>query len=308
MFRKKIIAIIIFGCFLNPINAQINPFTSEPSNGFERNVRSLLDRGKVEMKTTDRVEESTRQEVHVRQSSSSTKNAETINIHDKTKIINESNVGSIPLGDSSSVSEVNEFKRKWKNKQFTFIGKKNRGGGLSIANYYINGCDAVLSKFRLGETVKLSGTIVDRNSGGSGGEPIELKNCSVNDTVSTKIDSTPIELSGTKIGYLKDTSKIVGGGCTYYLSKEFDKKNSKPIASETIDFSGVVLNIDGKDVLYKGADNKEGFLGSYGTSTLRISNGKMKDCGIECGVKTTSFILNSSGTVTQTPVKGSCGS
>ena len=66
MFRKKIIAIIIFGCFLNPINAQINPFTSEPSNGFERNVRSLLDRGKVEMKTTDRVEESTRQEVHVR--------------------------------------------------------------------------------------------------------------------------------------------------------------------------------------------------------------------------------------------------
>ena len=50
-FSKKIIALIIFGCLVNSAYSQINSFTSELTNEFERNIKSLLDKVQVEPKS-----------------------------------------------------------------------------------------------------------------------------------------------------------------------------------------------------------------------------------------------------------------
>lgn len=176
---EKVIAAIIFGCFLNPINAQNISFPFERLTGFERNVRSMLDRGRDELKTPDRVEESTRQEVLVRQISDSVKNSANVNNRDKSEIIDETNVHLIPRNDSSSAREVTEFKKKWGNKKFTFIGKKNRSGGLSIAEYHINGCEDALSGMKLGALVSVTGNLLAREIGSSEGESIELNKCNI---------------------------------------------------------------------------------------------------------------------------------
>lgn len=153
-------------------------------------------------------------------------------------------------------------------------------------------------------------------TGGSGGsgETINLTLQPIKNSCTTKNywknEHTAAVMKSTEIGYLAGTIKtFVGAGCEYYLTTDDKKKNKKSIGADAAIGKGIVLNINGKDILVKGENNDKGaFLGSFDTTTLRIPAGKSKGCGEECSKTLTSFNLNSSGTVTQTPVVGYCGS
>lgn len=151
-----------------------------------------------------------------------------------------------------------------------------------------------------GETIKLSlqpikNTCKTKNY-------LETKNNSVQSSIATSKDR--------KFGYLVGTLKIKesGGGCAYYLASDYKQVNKKSIGKTVSGISGIVLNIDGKDILIKGRNDSKGeFLGSFGTSTLRIPVGKIKvDSQDGSEEQRTQFNLNSSGTVTQTSVVGDC--
>jgi hypothetical protein len=151
-------------------------------------------------------------------------------------------------------------------------------------------------------------------SAGSGGvsETINLTLKPIPNSCTTKNywekQSIALTTKSIVIGYLKN-SIMSGAGCTYYFASDFKKKNKMPIGTDMVDSSGMVLNINGRDVLVKGSNNSKGeFLGSFDTTTLRIPAGKSKDCGEECAMVQTNFNLNSSGIMTQTPVIGICGS
>lgn len=148
-------------------------------------------------------------------------------------------------------------------------------------------------------------------SGGSG-ETIKLSLKPTKNSCTTKNywknENTSLAVKSTDLGYL--TGKIetfVGAGCEYYLASDDKKKTKKIIGSEDFSHSGIILNIEGKDILVKGrTDSRGAFLGAYDTTTLRIPAGKSKVNG-ESGSKTQTFFnLNSSGTVTQTSVVGYC--
>lgn len=109
-------------------------------------------------------------------------------VSSQIKVINEKNVHLIPRSEEERDAEFLNFKKNWENKKLTFQGKINQAGGLSLNEYYIEGCDDVLRDMKLGTKVSVTGNLVARESGGSGGEPIDLDNCSVtqDDTLSTQ--------------------------------------------------------------------------------------------------------------------------
>lgn len=158
-----------------------------------------------------------------------------------------------------------------------------------------------------GETIKLAlqpikNSCTTKNSGKTKSNSIQPSNAA------TKADDNSNDQNVLKLGYIKDTSKMSGGGCTYYFASNY-KKSSKPIGTDLIDEAGMVLNVNGKDVLFKGSNNNKGeFTGSFDTSTLRIPKGKSKGCGEECSEIRTHFELNISGAVSKIPVIGICGS
>ena len=231
-------------------------------------------------------------------------------LSNQNKIINEKNVHLIPRSEDDRDDEFADFKKNWKNKRLTFQGKINRAGGLSLDAYYINGCDAALRGMKLGALVSVTGNLVARESGGSGGEPINLIKCSIAESDTSSSQLTSATTQDTKIGYLAGTIKTFdGAGCSYYRASDDKKKNKKLIGADDAVGKGFVLNLDGRDVLFKGSNNSKGeFTGSFDTNTLRIPAAKSKGCGEECSKTLTSFNLNLSGTVTQTPVVGYCGS
>lgn len=228
----------------------------------------------------------------------------------QVKVINEKNIHLIPRSEVDRDDEFADFKKNWNNKRLIFQGKVNRAGGLSLDAYYINGCNAVLRGIKLGTLVSVTGILVARESGGSGGEPIELNKCSITEDDKSYLQPSTSTAKDAKFGYLAGTIKtFVGAGCTYYLETDAKKKNKKSIGADDDNGKGFVLNMDGKDVLFKGSNNNKGeFTGSFDTNTLRIPIGKSKECGEECAEIRTDFVLNKSGAVSKTPVVGFCGS
>ena len=76
-------------------------------------------------------------------------------------------VGSIPRDDSPNSKEVENFEKNWKGRTISFTGKVNRGGGVSINEFYIVGCAAAVKNLRPGELITVTGTLVSRYSGRS---------------------------------------------------------------------------------------------------------------------------------------------
>lgn len=123
----------------------------------------------------------------------------TLVLANSVKVITEKNVHLIPRSEEDREAEFFDFKKNWKNKKLTFQGKINRSGGLSLDAYYVNGCDAALRGMKLGTLVNVTGNLVSRESGGSGGEPIELNNCNITQDDITSLQQRKTESKNKNI-------------------------------------------------------------------------------------------------------------
>lgn len=122
----------------------------------------------------------------------------------QAKVITEKNVHLIPRSEEERDAEFFNFKKNWENKKLTFQGKINRAGGLSLDAYYINGCEAALRGIKFGTLVSVTGNLVARESGGSGGEPIELNKCSVTEDDPVSLQQRRIEPKNQNIKSKED--------------------------------------------------------------------------------------------------------
>lgn len=192
-----------------------------------------------------------------------------------TNILTAKDIGKIPRSDEFREDELAEFNKNWRNKKLSFLGKVNRSGGISIDEYYINGCNTALKGITPGTTVVATGLLKARDSGGSGGEPVEINACSIEikqslvssaQTNDGKSSETAIATKEIKLGYLKGSIKIAETyGCLYALKSDSKKqRETNQIGNDSDDGTGVVINVDGRDVLVKGSyDNKGVFSGVF---------------------------------------------
>ena len=153
-------------------------------------------------------------------------------------------IAAIPREDSPNDKEVVNFEKNWKGKTISITGKVNKGRGVSIGEYYVDGCSAVLKAEKVGTTVTVTGVLSSRYSGGSGGEPVELSNCrlgSVTESKATMIDSFPVEYRGLWDESKQkckepdnDTSISIGAKNTYQLENPCDLKSIIKAADQSI--------------------------------------------------------------------------
>jgi hypothetical protein len=125
-------------------------------------------------------------------------------------------------------------------------------------------------------------------------------------------EAKPTQASGELVfGYLKGTIKTFdGAGCTYVLGADDKKKGEqKPIAASPYEDDGVVLNINGQDVLVKMQINKGAFTGTKDGYKFDIPNGKTVRCGEECSKTFTNLqVSNGQGYKKSIPIVSYCGS
>lgn len=99
------------------------------------------------------------------------------------------------------------------------------------------------------------------------------------------------QLNQDQFGTLKGEIAIFdGAGCSYH--KKTDEKKEEPpyFAANDYDYTGVVINFDGKDVFLKEqfSSEKKNVL-TNGDLVLTIKYGPFKDCGEECSMSDTTF-------------------
>lgn len=102
------------------------------------------------------------------------------NISPSIRIIDKDNAHLLPRSDSEDQKEIINFNKNYKGKQLSFQGIINQSQGLSLGSYYVHGCETILHGLKKGSMAIVSGNLVSRESGGSGGEPIELEKCYIN--------------------------------------------------------------------------------------------------------------------------------
>ncbi len=243
-----------------------------------------------------------------------------------SKIFGVDEVGSIPRQDGEDDkgrpdNEAKDFAANWKGKTISIRGKVNRGGGLSLDLYQIYGCESILKSIKPNTPTVVTGTLDSRERGGSGGEPVGLTNCRLYDEkagvdagtatkVASPVTSMSVDDNEINVGYLKNTVKIFdGAGCEYILAQDDKKKGDhKPVAADDYYGKGIVLNINGQDLLVVGSNGKTGFTGKADKFQVSIPNGKQRSCGEECAKTLTTIVINKGSVKKSTPVVAYCGS
>jgi hypothetical protein len=165
-------------------------------------------------------------------------------------------VGAIPCEDSPNDKEAAEFEKNWKGKTISFTGQVNRGGGISINEYYVTGCAAVVKQAKPGAILTVTGTLISRNRGGSGGEPVELANCRLGDNKNVAVGKTSVAtVSSIPLQFLgnwdvnqqnckgdTDTAITVKPNETYQLELGCKLKSIKKITDRSITVNMICEN------------------------------------------------------------------
>lgn len=101
-----------------------------------------------------------------------------------------------------------------------------------------------------------------------------------------------------RVQKLKGTIKTFNGaGCTYYAREDLNKKSRSAIGADDDQGKGLVLNLEGEDVLLKTQRLNNPVIASNGDITVTVKDSGSRGCGEEC-----SLILND-----MTVVKASTG-
>lgn len=151
-------------------------------------------------------------------------------------------------------------------------------------------------------------TVSWSSGSGGGSENLELDNSPVKNSCEKEKSAK----TNLKFGYL--TGKIKqfnGAGCTYKLLADDNKKSiNKIVGADSFDGSGIVLNVDGQDILVKGGNDAKGsFSGVFGAYKVNIPSGKVKSCGEECSKTITSVVITKNPDYKNAvQVVGYCGS
>lgn len=154
-------------------------------------------------------------------------------------------------------------------------------------------------------------------SAGSGGasETITVggvnlpKECGVRQgSVSTS--STPVKLE-LAVQKLKGTIKTFdGAGCTYYAREDINKKARRAIGADDDQGNGLVLNLEGEDVLLKTQRLNNPVVASNGDITVTFKDTGSRGCGEECSLTLNDMtvIKASTGQRIQAKTISICGS
>ena len=119
-----------------------------------------------------------------------------------------------------------------------------------------------------------------------------------------------VGFTAAQFGYLAGTIKIFdGAGCAYYRKEDEKKKNAKYLAADDYDGKGVILNIDGKDVLMaEKSRNEKVRIAANQDITLTVRYGQSKSCGEECSLTYANFELVKGSQKITLPAYAICGS
>lgn len=118
------------------------------------------------------------------------------------------------------------------------------------------------------------------------------------------------QLSSNQFGTLKGEIEIYdGAGCRFH--KKVDEKKEEPpyFAADDDDYTGVIINFDGKDVFLKErfSSEKKRVLAN-GDLVLTIKYGPSKDCGEECSMSYTTFEYQKGSEKISIPIYSVCES
>jgi len=200
-------------------------------------------------------------------------------------------VGNIPREDGVDENylpdmEAMDFSKNWKGKTISIRGEVNRGGGISVEDYYVDGCTSVLKGVGLGTIATVTGTLESRTRGGSGGEPIDLKNCQL-----IKSEPKPV-ISTENIRKSSFAAKSVGhvysaGTVQMTVDKTLSKINEGEIAVCFGQTEPSFLVFNGNEAIINktiGVSMCEFKLTFIDENTIDVTS-VTKDCG-EIGIKT----------------------
>lgn len=276
----------------------IPSFAADPFSDIQRDINSLRNSIVQMDRSTSGIQRSTPQLDRDQPRPPKAPPQETKKIKLSTdKVIDENNIHLIPgngNGDySDNASEAREYKRNWKNKRFVFIGKVNRSNGFDIDLDHITGCESVTRGIKTGTPIAVS-AILESSSRGAREALITVRDCKAN-ILSEPYSSD--EIKDIRIGELKNTIKTAETyGCFYELRTDKNKKTT--VGALSADDSGIVINVNGSDVLFKGVFGKnESFSGKFSNFTLKIPHSN----------NTSLNFSSPTGYKLSIPVTGHCG-
>lgn len=119
-----------------------------------------------------------------------------------------------------------------------------------------------------------------------------------------------------QFGYLAGRIKTYeGAGCSYYRKEDEKKKEPRTFAADDYSGKGIVLNMDGKDVLLKEKSRNSGknhevssILYEDHAMRLTVRFGASRSCGEECSKTMSTFEISTGDQKISIPTYAICGS